>query len=80
MRVIEKSITDKDSREVGGPRAVVVVLALLIGLLTGFGLGRVETTRPPVEAPNPAVFSDPGIQGPGHVPRHLMVPLTGSVR
>ena len=65
MSVIERSIGAHGSREVGGPRAVVVVLALLIGLLSGFGLGRVETTRVPVVGTEPCGVQRPGDPGTG---------------
>ena len=47
----------------------VVVVALLVGLATGFGLGRTATSSDSV-APGIPASSVHGTQGPGHVPRH----------
>ena len=78
MSTIERSISTHGSGAWEGWRAVVVVVALVVGLATGFGLGRTATSSDSV-APGIPASSVHGIQGPGHVPRHRTARVDGDM-
>ncbi len=70
MSTIERSISTQGSGKAGDWRTILVVVALVVGLAMGFGLGRTTTSTDPVVGPNFPAAGVHGIQGPGHVPRH----------
>ena len=70
MSTIERSIGIRRPGVAGGWRSALIGIALVVGLATGFGLGRTAAGGDAVEVPSVPGSSLHGTQGPGHVPRH----------
>jgi hypothetical protein len=72
MNAIEQSIKPYGSTTAGRLRIAIVVAVLVVGLVGGFGLGRVGYRGGSTVVPDrwvvPASAGD--YFGPGHVPRH----------
>ena len=78
MSAMQETIRAHGSAAAGRLRIMLVVAALAVGLVAGFGLGRVADRGSPTVVPVwPMPTSVSGYSGPGHVPRHWIEQLRG---